>query len=228
MSGTSSGSGPPRPQVMRMKKTPTQTAGPWKFFRKLKSKPASGHPGGEFDQPSLKRPDQRPQAVASTSIGGLPLADLPDEELPQGAFCFPEASSKVLRQRHRELERRAGVRALEGFEGLVGELQELDVGRGHRGEQVLASCQERKAAERIAGRHLSERRAAVAREELQRSAGHEPERVRRLAGAEGVGPAPDALLLPRLGDEEERRARDLRLDRKSTRLNSSHPIIPYA
>src|ERR1700756_4245583 len=101
--------------------------------------------------------------VRSATLG-LPLADLPHEELTEGSLCIPQALGQILRQRDGELERRARMRLADLLERLSGEQEELHVVGGPGREQVLAShAQERKPAERVAARQLAERGAAIAR-----------------------------------------------------------------
>src|SRR5229473_8057331 len=119
-----------------------------------------------------------PEKAGSATFRLLSFADLPDEELPEGPFCFPQALGEVLRQRDGELERRARVRLLDLLETLAREQQQLHVVGRHGREQVLAShAEKREAAERVAGRQLAQRGAAVARNELQRPFGDEIKRV---------------------------------------------------
>src|SRR5258708_22671894 len=129
----------------------------------------------------------------------LLLADLPDEKLPEGPFCFPQPLSQVLRERERELEDCARVRFLQAVVCLPGEREQLDVGGGQCGEQVLAPDQQRESAQRVAGRHFADGRAALARQELQLAAGAEEELRRGASRAEGVGAAAHAARLARAG-----------------------------
>src|SRR5713101_1175770 len=123
MSGMSSGSGTPRPQVMRTKSTPTYAAGPWKFVRKWNSQLFRPHPVAG----TLVSEYARAEGSASSALA---LADLPDQELAQRPLRFAQALGQVLRQGERELERRARVRGLHLLEGGLGQLDQLDVGGG--------------------------------------------------------------------------------------------------
>src|SRR6202022_350483 len=101
------------------------------------------------EQPELQRRrprcwDFRPTLCGDPPGGKLapfclPFADLPDEKLPEATFCFPKAFGKVLGERESELQRRARVRFLQASEGLLGELEQLDVAHRQRREQMLAA-----------------------------------------------------------------------------------------
>src|SRR5258708_8239895 len=133
----------------------------------------------------------------------LVRAELPDEKLPEGPFCFPQPLSQVLRERERELENCARVRFLQAVVCLLGEREQLNVGGGQCGEQVLAPDQQRESAQRVAGRHFADGRAALARQELQLAAGDEEELRRGLACAEGVGAAAHRARLAPVGEDAQ-------------------------
>src|ERR1041384_4435725 len=117
MSGTSSGSGTPRAQVSRTKRTRTYAAGPWKLVRKWNS---------QYFRlpPTFVLAYARSPGAASSR---LPFGYLPDEELAQRRLGLPQPLGKVFRQHQRELQRRPRVRLLQFLEVGAAEEQKLHV-----------------------------------------------------------------------------------------------------
>src|SRR5207248_1616768 len=144
---------------------------------------------------------------------GLPLPDLPGEELAKRSLRVAHPLGKVLRQRQQQFE--GGLRFLlaQLLEGAALEDREHDIVRGQGREDVLARREERQVAERVSGGDLAERGPAFPRLELEGAAGDEHEAVGPLASAKREGAAADRTLLAGSGEDADADVAELAQDR---------------
>ena len=96
---------------------------------------------------------------------------------------------------------------------------------------MLALGEQCEVPQRIAGLEVAQRLPAFADLHLQRAAADEGQRGRRLAGAEGVGAAPDGTLLARFGEDAHADVAELTQEQRSAQSGEAihqapRPCIP--
>src|SRR5207237_3428865 len=167
----------------------------WRGFRAAIGPTSERTPAVPGAATNRKRPRSTHDLARVLPPFGLPLPDLPGEELAKRSLRVAHPLGKVLRQRQQQFE--GGLRFLlaQLLEGAALEHREHDIVRGQGREDVLARREERQVAERVSGGDLAERGPAFPWLELEGAAGDEHEGGGPLASAKREGAAADRTLL---------------------------------